>query len=368
MRNISARLYRIRKIIIPTHPTVYIILSRDSKHYGYFISALTKLELILTQAGVIMKYLHRGSNTLYKLTCCSNLTGLKRSQICTLSTWKFRRAGMFVDMDLDKIHYINDSKCLLCRVQQNLVQAHSFVNTRQYSPLNLTSASLRNDSSAFVPVKRGVFVASSASSLSCGDKSYTDAMIPSPSSDKSGPLPGISSFVTSTPVHEHFQLDPHLFDTLPGHGYSAEELQQTNIALKRQVVEEEQNYKDAVVEDMSASATPPNPNQQKSSVHVEVDEQSNAKTQTTASQKDAGTDNPLEVDGSSNGHRDSTSLTSNYYINLIIFSPSGGYLFLIPTNILTLDSLSQHSFNCSVTCVSFSRTNCDQTWAANAQD
>ena len=52
------------------------------------------------------------------------------------------------------------------RAQQNLLQPDSFVNTRQYSPLNLTSALLRNDSSAFVPVKRGGSVASSVSSRS----------------------------------------------------------------------------------------------------------------------------------------------------------------------------------------------------------
>ena len=196
------------------------------------------------------------------------------------------------------------------RAQQNLLHPDSFVNNRQYSPLNLTSTS---PSSAFVPVKRGGSVASSASSFSYEDTSYTESLTPSPSSDKSGPLPGMASFVTSTPVHENFQLDPHLFDTSPGTRYSAEELEQTNNELKRQVAEEEQKYKEAVVEDMSSSstpATPPNLDPKNASLHVQVDEQSKVKTQTTPKQKDAATDTPLEVDGSSNG--DSTSITSNY--------------------------------------------------------
>ena len=41
-RNISARLYQIGKIFIPTHPTVYILLSRDSKRYGYCITTSGK--------------------------------------------------------------------------------------------------------------------------------------------------------------------------------------------------------------------------------------------------------------------------------------------------------------------------------------
>ena len=123
----------------------------------------------------------------------------------------------------------------------------------------------------------------------------------------------MASFVTSTPVHENFQLDPHLFDTSPGHGYNAEELERTNNELKRQVAEEEQKYKEAVVEDMSSSstpATPPNFDPKNASLHVQVDQLSNVKTQTTPKQKDVATDTPLEVDGSSNG--DSTSITSNY--------------------------------------------------------
>ena len=208
------------------------------------------------------------------------------------------------------------------RAQQNLLHPDSFVNNRQYSPLNLSSNS---PSSAFVPVRRGGSVASSASSFSYGESSYTGSLTPSPSSDKSGPLPGISSFVTSTPVQGNFELDPHLFDTSPGHGYSAEELENTNNELKRQVAEEEQKYKEAVVEDMSSSSTTtPTPANldpaEVPSLHFQLDDQSNVNTQTTPRQKDTATDTPLEVDGSSNG--DNTSITSNFYINFIIFGPS----------------------------------------------
>ena len=61
------------------------------------------------------------------------------------------------------------------RAQQNLLHPNSFVNNRQYSPLNLTSTS---PSSAFVPVRRGGSVASSASSFSYGDTSYTESLTP----------------------------------------------------------------------------------------------------------------------------------------------------------------------------------------------